>query len=263
MIKPILGKKQTENNDRFAHVWAHIQKYVSKDHIDNLIDKTVQETKDTIQGKKCGYGWSGGKDSVALKFIMDEVGVYHSVMGMTHNLEFPAFMKYATLNMPDGLDIYNSGLDLNWLASNLQMLFPKDSKTAAKWFSIVQHKAQVFLRDKYQLELLILGRRKQDSNYVGKGTNIYYNKGQKLWRYSPLSDWLHEEVMGLMYYYDLPLSPCYSWPNGWVVGSGNWAARQWTGSTEQGWREIHMIDNTIVEFAATKIQSAEQFLNKI
>lgn len=255
-----LGKKQSESNDRFNEVWNNIDRFVSKQHIDNLVDRTINEIKSTVGLKRIGYGWSGGKDSVAIKFLMDQIGVYDCVLAMTKQLEFPEFMRYATANMPDGLTIYNSGHDIKWLSQNLNMLFPKNSKIAAKWFKIVQHAGQVDFYHKKQLDIIILGRRKQDSNYVGKGTNIYYNKLQKVTRYSPISEWSHEEVLGLMRYYDLPVSPCYSWHNGWVVGSGNWAARQWTGSTQEAWREIYDIDQSIVYNASNYLTSAQFFL---
>lgn len=41
------------------------------------------------------------------------------------------------------------------------------------------------------------------------------------------------------------------------------AARQWTGSVENGWREVYEIDKSIVCDAAELIGSAADFLNSL
>lgn len=256
-----LGKKQRADNAHFQAVWKNISQIIPKQDLDNLIDKTCEEAKLTISNKRVGYAWSGGKDSVALKFIMDQCAIEQCVLGMTHDLEYPEFLQFVTDNMPDGLTVHNSGHDLNWLAGHPQMLFPRTSNIAARWFKQVQHKAQdTFFKDR-QLDILCLGRRKLDSNYTGKGSNIYTNK-KGITRYSPIADWSHEMVLALMHYYALPVAPFYRWVNGWVVGSGNWAARQWTGSLAKGWGEVYSIDPSRVEFAATRLHSAKSYLEK-
>jgi hypothetical protein len=161
--------------------------------------------------------------------------------------------------MPDDLKVYNSGHTLLWLSNNLDWLFPKTSKEASRWFKAVQHKAQdSFVKDK-RVDVLLTGRRKKDMNYTGVN-GIYKNKNTNVVRYSPIYEWSHEEVLACMKYYNLPVAPFYSWNNGFVVGSGNWAARQWTGSIKEGWRQIYLIDPTIVEKASKYIKSAEEYV---
>ena len=103
---------------------------------------------------------------------------------------------------------------------------------------------------------MLLGRRKADGNYVGKGDNIYTN-GQGVTRYSPLSDWTHEEVLAYIHYYDIPVPPIYGWKNGYLCGTHPWPARQWTGSMENGWKEVQEIDPTIVMEAADYFPEAK------
>jgi 3'-phosphoadenosine 5'-phosphosulfate sulfotransferase (PAPS reductase)/FAD synthetase len=261
MHRKVLGKKQSEDNNRFIWAFQNIRQLVSKQHMDNLIDRTVSEVKSVVGSKQAGFGWSGGKDSVALEFIMKQVGIERCVMGMTHDLEYPEFLQFVTDNMPDGLEVHDSGQDLVWLSKNLHMLFPQDSRTAALWFKQVQHKAQVEFYKRHNLDIILLGRRSLDSNYTGKGSNMYQNKEGVL-RYSPLKDWTHEEVIACMHYYNLPVAPLYSWPNGWIVGSGCWPARQWTGSHYKAWYELYIIDKAIVEKAARHIESAKSFLEQ-
>ena len=101
-----------------------------------------------------------------------------------------------------------------------------------------------------------------DGNYVGKGDNIYTNS-QGVTRYSPLSDWTHEQVLAYIHYYNLAMPPIYDWKNGYLCGTHPWPARQWTGSTENAWSEIYEIDSSIVNEAAEYFESAKAFLKTI
>lgn len=258
----MLQIKQRESNEKFVQVFERISSFISKEELDNKIDLTAENIKLMIKNKNVGYAWSGGKDSIALQFFMDLLNIKRCVIGLTYDLEYPEHLRFVTDVMPDGLEVFNSGLSLDWLSKNQEMLFPKTSVIAAKWFKNIQHKAQDGFFNKHKLDIICLGRRKLDANHIGKDSNIYTNN-KGITRYSPIAYWTHEEVLALIYYYKLPHSPIYSWLNGYVVGTGSWAARQWTGSIEQGWRELYIIDKSIVRFASTKIQSAKQFLEKL
>ena len=204
--------------------------------------------------RKIAYAWSGGKDAQVLRGIMELVGIRKCVLVICE-LEYPAFMQWVTENMPIELEIINLGYDLPWLKKHEHMLFPQDAAMASKWFKIVQQKGLKIYFKKHDLDVLVLGRRKKDGNYVGKnGMNIYRNKDVLL--YSPLSDWTHEEVFGFLHYYKYPLPPNYSWPDGFRVGTGPWAARQYTGSIANGWRQVYSIDPHIVLKAAEYFPSA-------
>ena len=110
--------------------------------------------------------------------------------------------------------------------------------------------------------MLLLGRRKADGNYVGKSDNIYTN-AQGITRYSPLSEWTHEQILAYIHYYKLSLPPIYEWKNGYLCGTHPWPARQWTGSIENAWKEVYEIDSSIVFHAAEYFESAKAFLNTI
>ena len=71
------------------------------------------------------------------------------------------------------------------------------------------------------------------------------------------------ERMPYIHYHQLPLPPIYGWKNGYLCGTHPWPARQWTGSIENGWREVYDIDPSIVLAAAEKIDSARAFLKGV
>lgn len=66
-----------------------------------------------------------------------------------------------------------------------------------------------------------------------------------------------------IHYHQLTLPPIYGWKNGYLCGTHPWPARQWTGSIENGWREVYDIDPSIVLAAAEKIDSARAFLKGV
>lgn len=254
----ILGRKQRIKNSEWLNAMENIESLVAKKDLESLVKKTVADIKRKTKGKKAAFAWSAGKDSLVLGQICHMAGINACVL-VVCNLEYPAFLKWVEANKPPELEIINTGQDLRWLSNHPHMLFPQDSKTAAQWFHIVQHRGQARYYKDHELDVLLLGRRRADGNYVGKGENIYTN-GQGVTRYSPLSEWSHEQVLAFIHYYNVALPPIYEWKNGYLCGTHPWAARQWTGSVENGWKEVYEIDRSVVKEAAEHIPSAKEFL---
>ena len=172
---------------------------------------------------------------------------------MRCDLEYIAFLDWVEEHKPEKLEVINTGQNMEWLLKHEQMLFPQNSTLAAQWFHIVQHRGQAKYYKAKSLDMLLLGRRRSDGNYVGKGIT----------RYSPLADWSHEDILAYIHYYKVPMPPIYDWQNGYLCGTHPWPARQWTGSIENGWKEVYEIDSSIVDEAAQHIQSAKEFLEKL
>ncbi len=257
----LLEKKQKMKQEDWLKAIRNIEHTVKRDDLDKRIDQTIKEIKQTTYGKKAAYAWSGGKDSIVLGILCEMAGIKDCVL-VVCNLEYKEFIEWVKKNKPEKLTIENTDQDLNWLAAHPQMLFPQDSKTAAQWFHRVQHQGQAKYYKKNNLDILLLGRRRADGNYVGNGKNSYTNK-QGITRYSPLADWSHEEILAYIHYYSVELPPLYAWKNGYLCGTHPWAARQWTRTVENGWREVYEIDNSIVIEAAKFFSSAKEFLEHI
>lgn len=257
----ILGRKQRIKNSDWIEALGKIEELVSKDELDQHVKATIKDIKAKVKEKNAAYAWSAGKDSIVLGKICEAAGVTPCVL-VTCNLEYPAFIQWVEDNKPPELTIINTGQDMEWLKKHPQMLFPQDSKLAAQWFHIVQHRGQAKYYKDNNLDMLLLGRRRADGNYVGKGSNVYTN-GQGVTRYSPLADWTHEEILAYIHYYKLAMPPIYDWCNGYLCGTHPWPARQWTKSTENAWKEVYEIDSSIVNAAADHFQSAKDFLDTI
>ncbi len=258
-MKTVLGRKQSIDNEKWIEVMKNIEEYVSKEEVELISCVTIDAIKKTIKDKKVAYAWSGGKDSLVLESLCNRAGIKNCVLGIC-NLEYPAFFNWIINNKPKNLEVINTGQDLDWLSKHPNMLFPKGN-FASQWFSIVQHKAQREYYKKHNLDMLILGRRKADGNYVGK--NGIYTDSKNITRYSPLADWSHEMILAYIHYNNIEMPLIYSWENGYKCGTHPWPARQYTKNIMQGWKEIYEIDKSIVEEAAKKIESAKIYLEGI
>lgn len=256
----MLGRKQRIKNEEWVTAFENIEDVVSQSETNKLAKKTISAIKAAVKGKRAAYAWSAGKDSIVLGKLCEQAGITECLIGVC-DLEYPAFMAWINENKPVKCEIINVGLGLGWLAAHENMLFPQDSATAAKWFSLVQHKAQRQYFKDHDLDMLLLGRRRADGNYTGKGSNIYTD-GNGVTRYSPLADWTHEHILAYIHYNKIPLPPIYGWKNGFLCGTHPWPARQWTGSIDNGWQEVYEIDPLIVQLAAEKIESAKRFLDE-
>lgn len=129
-MKP-LAKKQSMSNDAWIEVIDNIEKVVSKKELNGVVRATISEIKNTAKGKKAAYAWSAGKDSVVLSHICEKAGVKDCMIGVC-NLEYPAFADWIDKNKPEKCEVVNTGQDINWLARHQDMLFPQDSRKAAK-----------------------------------------------------------------------------------------------------------------------------------
>lgn len=257
----MLGKKQRVTNEAWIEVLEKIEQLVTKEELDEKVRQTVEEIKAKAEGKNAAFAWSAGKDSLVLEQICYMAGINSCVLVIS-NLEYKAFLEWVEAHKPADLEIINTGQDLEWLAKHQQMLFPQNSQIASQWFHIVQHRGQAKYYKAKDLDVLLLGRRRADGNYVGKGSNIYTD-GKGVTRYSPLADWSHEDILAFIHYYEVPVPPIYEWKNGYLCGTHPWAARQWTGSVENGWKEVYEIEPDIVQNAAEVIPSAKEFLNNL
>lgn len=253
-----LGRKQRISNEAWIETIKNIENIIPKSDIDKKVGQTVKAIKKITKGKKVAFAWSGGKDSLVLEQLCYKAGISECVLVIC-NMEYKGFLQWVTDHMPENLEVIDTKQDLKWLDAHPHMLFPQNSNIAAQWFHIVQHRGQAIYYKEHQLDMIMLGRRKADGNYVGKGSNIYTDS-KGVTRYSPLSDWTHEEILAFIHYYKIPLPPFYEWSNGYYCGTHPWPARQWTGSIANGWKEVYTIDKTIVINAADYITSAREFL---
>lgn len=235
----------------------------SKEYINEKIAKTVKDIQSFTQGKKIAVAWSGGKDSIALQEVMERANIDYEIFIVISHMEYPEFMTWINDNKPQGLSKIIRPHDFSWLSENEDMLFPQDSNKLAKWYKIIQHHGQKGYAKNNNIDVLVLGRRKPDGNYVGRGTNHYQKKSETFERYSPLADWGHEEIMALLSYSDKTLPPIYKYPNGFKNGTHPIGARPNTNSYKQAYDELYTINPKIVEHMAKYLETARKYISEV
>ena len=250
-------RKQSLSHQDFLELQSSAA-LIPRTRIDQALGAAADNIRCICKGREAAFGWSGGKDSAVIRLLCERAGIEECIMGISA-LEYPAFLRWATSHMPPRLEVIkNQHLNLDWLAENPHMLFPQTANNAAQWFHRVQHHAQNVYAAKHKLDVLILGRRRAEGNFVGRAGNSYQKGDLEI--YSPIAEWSHPLLFAVIAAYHLPLPPFYTWPRGFRCGTHPWPARQWCRSIQDGWREIYAIDPAIVEFAAPKIESARTFL---
>ncbi|GAA5513623.1 hypothetical protein Dcar01_02367 [Deinococcus carri] len=257
MTAPAIPRKQVSAQQAWLDTWDRVEDLCPAADLDALVERTLAEMRAKLTGKRVAFAWSGGKDSLVVEWLCEQLGTQACVFGMT-NLEYPEFLAWVTDHMPPSVQVINTGQDLHWLAQNPHLLFPQRAQDNARWFRVVQHAAQRQYFQQHRLDVLVLGRRHAEGNFCGQG-GIYRNR-EGITRYSPIRDWPHEAVLALLKREGFSLPPIYGYPRGWQVGTGCWPQRLYTKSQAQGWDETWQIDPDIVRHAATVLPQARQYM---
>jgi len=229
------------------------------DRAEELLDLAAGRIRD--RGGSAAVSFSGGKDSIVAAAAAERAGVTRGVLVRTAGLEYPALDQWTVdtlLALFLKPTVETRPLDLDWLRAHPTMLFPLDSGTSSKWYALVQHAGQRAYASRLGIETLVMGRRLADGNYCGKGG--LYRDRVGFDRLSPIYDFSHEDVLGIIAALGLPMAPCYAWPRGYRVGTGPWAKRR-APTREQAWSEVAAIDPGIIAAAAAAgIPGAEEHL---
>ena len=262
-MRTTLKAKSAYVNDQVTDVWRNIGQYVTEAEAWTAVDQAVAEVK-TVVGlntDRVVYGWSGGKDSLALQVVMERAGIKRAVLGVIPNLEFRSYLGWVYDHKPEGLvTIPNKQLDVKWLAEprNARYLFPRNAKDGYFWTMAGTRRAQHVYQEMYHPTLQIYGRRTADGNFIGP-ENYGIHKTRQLSSYCPLRDWPHELVLAVIHYADMAMPPVYDWPHGWTAGTGSWPGRR-VGSYDESWAETYAIEPERVIEAAEWIPAARAWL---
>lgn len=259
---PMIGSKQRGDQSQWEEAWAQLCLAPNHALAEAMVARAAREVRATVRSKRAAFGWSGGKDSLALAIVAEAAGIDHSMIGLSA-MEWPAFTSWLDDHSPAHLErVTVESIDYAWLRDHPAMLFPSTSADAGKWFAAVQHKAQRRYCADHDVEVFLLGRRRADGNFVGRGTNTYTDKGG-FTRYSPLASWSHAELLNVLAAYAVPLPDLYFWPRGFIVGTGPWPSRRSTGSAETDWDECWRIDPQVVtEAAENRIPGAKEAVQR-
>lgn len=228
------------------------------------VHRVITETGAT----NVGYGWTGGKDSLALQAVMHHAGIAHGVAVVTH-LEYPAVDAWLRVHTPDGVELQRQPFDLAWLAQREERwCLPYTKKDAYLWYEAVNWRGQRQWCERVECDLFLNGRRRSDGNHLGRNgmQTTRYTSGTI--KYAPIRDWSHEDVLNVIVCAGLQLPPYYVMPRGWLVGSGCWAKRRAIQNGDEHdktatWQEVWDADPDVVREAAPLIVGARRYLTAL
>jgi len=262
-MKTELGRKQNETNDHFLKVWHSIGEYVSQEEAERAVDDAVEEVLRVTHGKRVGYGWSGGKDSIALQVVMEKAGIRKCYMAFVSALSFRNYLPWCLEHGPASLEVRDyDRVNVGWLAKHPQYIFNQQDHSIWSRFCQVRGHDSFCLDNR--LDMVILGRRRQDGNYIGPKGSKTATKNNRVSLYSPLADWSHEMVLAVIHYFKgRQLPDLYTYPEAFVEGTPIWPDYYKSGEDmATSYRRIWEIDRTLVERAARYIPSAAQFIKQ-
>lgn len=150
---------------------------------------------------------------------MEKMGINKGVCAISKKFEYSDFLEYINTHLPLGIEIVDKEISFDYLNKHRELIFPQNKKDLAKWYKLVQHNIQNEYFKKNKLDVLILGRRLQDGNYVG--INGIYTKNNDITIYSPIYDWKHEDILAILHYYKKELPSFYFRDNGFNEGTHN------------------------------------------
>jgi hypothetical protein len=262
-VRTVLKAKSAYSDEDVTRVWQNIEDYVTADEAADAVDQAARETLHVLDNRPdtAVYGWSGGKDSIALQVVMQAAGVRRALMGYIPALEFRTFLAWCHAHQPDGLaHVPNTDIDLHWLSNptNDRYLFPTTSTDGYKWTLLGTRRAQRLYQQDHHPRMQIYGRRTMDGNAM-PGTPYGIHVTKELTTYCPIRNWSHEMVLAVIHYNQLSMPPVYGWPQGWRTGTGPWPGRR-LGTRDRSWHDTWAVEPDRVREAAEVIPDAADWL---
>ena len=250
--------KSRYDNAAVQRTWEQIRDIVSERDAFLAVERAVTEMTWTLPLyggiDAVAWGWSGGKDSLALQVIAELVGLRYGVCVLSGSLEFNATLNWVHKNLPAGIDIESVGsMDLLWLRDVARPnLFPHTAKTGYFWTMAGTRTGQKAFIKRVKPRLMIYGRRIGDNNQCGDAMGLARGV-LGVDNYNPIRNWSHELTLAVISYYwmrgNRTLPPIYSTADGWTSGTGPWPGRHYP--TEQaGWEGTFAIEPQVVYDAA-------------
>lgn len=214
MLKRKKRNTQEEWMQAYNDVTEHTKTPEGRKEAEALIEKAISR----IPKGKCVYGWSGGKDALALQVVCEAAQIHDCVLGtIGERWEYPAFVEYVKTHKPDGLTILNFDVSAEFLNSHPNYILPANSKDNYFWFKYCNQKAFKTYADDMEADYILLGHRVQDGN------KCHGRKDQR--QITPLHDFTHEDVFKIMAYGNKELPPIYTMPDGFNQGTHAWVMR--------------------------------------
>lgn len=246
----MLGRKKSNKQEDWIKAWEQAKEEHDIDRSEKLINLAISRLPDDLD--KCVYGWSGGKDTLALEIILNRTGkkirCCHGTIGK--QWEYPSFYEYCQKHKPEHCVDYDFGITDEWLEKHPKLIFPDTHKEEARWYVICNQAAFYGYGKDAEAEHILLGHRSIDGNIINS------HKNGKLF---PIGDFSHEDVFCILACNGIELPDIYYYPDGFYHGTHAWIMRV---GGRKAMEEVWQIDKSLLiahknlpkikEFLATK-----------
>lgn len=246
----MLGRKKNNSNEDWLRAFDISDRLYTKGQMEDRLGTAAEALKAKTAGKTCVCCWSGGKDAQVVRLICEMAGVKTFVMGSAGELEYPAFRKWVDAEKPDGLEIYEAGIDHGVFTKRKNLVFPDNAADAYWYYVNVNQQAWKKGAEKHGADALILGHRELDGNQKGKPFTI---NGKTIEKVFPIWSFNHEEIFAAIKHFSLPLAPFYSWPDGFTEGTHVTLGRSGKRGRRETAAQIMRIDDSILPRLAKTI----------
>lgn len=267
----ITKRRQHSENDEWLKLWEVCLDIVPEERIEALTKEAIYKAR-LISNKyrNVAYGWSGGKDSIALVDILLKSGIQlNGCLCVLHQNEYPAFEQWLIDNQPPNTTFLRSDKhSIDFLNKNPEYLFPHDRKARYEYTSDWRQMQKYYIR-KNGIDLFFAGRRTKDGNVCGKQDEdgIHLLKNKDCTECNLIAGWTNEELVAYIKHNKLELPPIYFWKKGWRFGTHPWTERgrgnAGAGTIEDAFDEVWEIDSSVVIKAAKDgLIEAQKYLSK-
>lgn len=234
-------KKRNLTSEQLEHIHKISTKLYSKSDIKNLEQDCLRKISERIGTLKTAYGYSSGKESIVILHLCKQLGIPGVIINSADpRMHYPVMRSWVKREIKKhGVHQHPRPITLEWLGQHPNQVFSRSSSDSQKWFARTH---QTGLREYYKqnnLDLIILGRRKQDGNVMGRGSQSEgYTDQKNFTYYFPLASWTHAQVFAYLDHNNLKLPPRYSWTNGYLNESFYWASLKHKGPIAESWRHV-------------------------
>lgn len=265
-----LKNKASAQSPDWAFAFEHIEQFISKEEVESLFNQTIDFVKRSVQGKRAGFGWSGGKESIVLADIMEQSGVDISCFVYNSEMNYKSFCQWAKDNMPHGCVVYDRAREFNFakMAQYRMEAFSENNSDYDRFMTLGHRRGFSEFCESHNLDMFIMGTRKADNNVCGKAPDyITTNKRQKWVRFSPMAEWPTEAILGYIRYFKNSyesIPPQYGYENGWKYGSDAPIYSKLLGETRaQMWQRVYRNDPELVIRASQYLKSAREYIETL
>lgn len=201
----ILKKRCMTPESDFQYVYRHTEEFIS--YSETKMYEAFIKSRIKNYNKPFCLAYSAGKDSIALKFLLDDLKLdYRSLCYYPPLFEFCSLKDFWKDNLPPKcVMIPDNSTDIYFVNKHYkELVFPKEKASPLTYFYKVQREMYEIALKPYNLDTLITGKRRKDDNNCGLlKKRKYYDE------FSPMYDMPHEVVFGILHYNHLKLPKCY------------------------------------------------------